>query len=113
MEPDLVLTEAERARCSEITRRVGRLRELVAAETLGNPDDPAAWYKYLAAVKQIQRNLSNDISFVACLLAKRYLGQHHGVLGFDASAKPQGAPGLDIDMRTPDGSPNNCRDQDD
>ena len=103
MDADLVLTEAERARCNEIMRRIERLQALLAAEMLGSPDNPAAWYKYLAATKQIQGNLSNDISFLACLMAKRYLAQQHGVSGFDASTKAQGAPGLDIDVRTIDG----------
>ena len=103
MDADLVLTEAERARCNEIMRRIERLQALLAAEMLGSPDNPAAWYKYLAATKQIQGNLSNDISFLACLMAKRYLAQQHGVSGFDASTKAQGAPGLDIDVRTLDG----------
>ncbi len=54
-------------------------------------------------IKQIQGNLSNDLSFVACLMAKRYLAQHHGVSDFDAAAKAQGAPGVDIDVRVTDG----------
>jgi len=38
---------------------------------------------------------------MACLMAKAYLVKEFGEIdGFDVSAKPQGAPGLDIDVQT-------------
>jgi hypothetical protein len=59
-----------------------------------------AWYKYLAMMKEIQGNTSNDISFVACLMAKEYLYRKLPMKPFDVASKPQGAPGLDLDERT-------------
>lgn len=97
------MTEAEGARCTQITKRLDRLRELLVRSTPTFSDDPSAWYNYLAAVKTVLGNLNNDLSFVATLMAKRYLAEHHAVSTFDAAAKAQGAPGLDIDLVTTDG----------
>jgi hypothetical protein len=54
---------------------------------------------YLTNAKNILGNLNNDIAFLATVLAKSYLHQRFGV-AFDATAKPQGAPGIDIDIST-------------
>ncbi len=97
------MTEPEQARCGEITKRLDVLRRLLVRNTPSAADDPSAWYKYLAAVKAVLGNLNNDLSFVATLMAKRYLAEHHSITHFDAAAKAQGAPGLDIDLATTDG----------
>ena len=36
-------------------------------------ENSAAWYAYLAELKEIQGNANIDVSFVATLLAKQYL----------------------------------------
>ena len=46
--------------------------------------------------------MSNDLGFFATLMAKQFLSRRHYV-EFDAAAKAQGAPGLDIDTQTRDG----------
>lgn len=60
------------------------------------------WYEFLSELRDIQGNASNDLSFVATLLAKIYLSKHFEI-SFCAAEKPQGAPGIDIDCRTPTG----------
>ena len=60
----------------------------------------AEWYGYLEAMKIITGNASNDMSFVAGLMAKDYLVRKLPMRSFDMAAKPQGASGLDIDERT-------------
>ena len=96
------LTDREQKYCDEIADRIDRLRALLTAKSLGRQGSPAVWYDFLAALKQIQGNTSNDLSFIATLLAKHYLAQKHQV-SFCAAEKPQGAPGIDIDVTTPNG----------
>ncbi len=55
-------------------------------------------------MKEITGNASNGMSFVAALMAKDYLYRVLPMQSFDAAAKAQGAPGLNIDERTVDGS---------
>jgi len=57
---------------------------------------------FISAFRKIQGNISNDGSFIATLLAKQFLNSKFGV-NFDAAEKPQGAPGIDIDVRTSEG----------
>lgn len=97
------MTEPERARCDTITKRLDLLRGFLTKKTLRASDDLSTWYKYLAQIKAILGNLNNDLSFVATLMAKRYLAEHHPIPHFDAAAKAQGVPGLDIDFATTDG----------
>jgi hypothetical protein len=66
-------------------------------------EDSTAWFQYLTELKAIQGNANNNVSFVATILAKEYLLTRYGVKGFDAAEKPQGAPGIDIDVHLPDG----------
>lgn len=73
-----------------------------AENSLSEAADPLAWLSYLVGVKDVLGNLNNDISFVAGLLVKPYLRNRFGV-EFDFALKPQGAPGLDIDITTANG----------
>jgi hypothetical protein len=100
--PRASLTPAEQRYCEDIARRIDRIRQLLTDKTLGAPDSPTLWYEFLSELRDIQGNSSNDLSFVATLLAKRYLSQHFQI-SFCAAEKPQGAPGIDIDCRTPAG----------
>lgn len=97
-----MLTPRESRYFSEIADRVSRARDHINGGPLEDRDNPAVWYAFLSSLRQIQGNLSNDLSFVATLLAKRYLKNKFGV-DFDAAEKPQGAPGIDIDIQTTGG----------
>ncbi|HVS39086.1 MAG TPA: hypothetical protein VMS17_26240 [Gemmataceae bacterium] len=83
--------------------RLGELSQYLNTINLTEESDVSAWFATLARIKEVQGNFNNDISFVACLLAKQYLEKHFGVTDFDAASKPQGANGLDIDVATPNG----------
>jgi hypothetical protein len=78
------------------------MRGFLNAETLASPPDPVHWHQFMSSLRAIQGNLSNAGSFISTLLAKQYLVERFGV-EFDAADKPQGAPGIDIDIRAPDG----------
>ncbi|MFN8522627.1 MAG: hypothetical protein U0821_05910 [Chloroflexota bacterium] len=98
------LTERERNALTAIRTRLDQLAEYVTSAQ--RPDEKSSlleWYAYLADLKTIQGNTSNDTSLVATLMARDYLSRVLPMQPFDAAAKPQGAPGLDIDERTVDG----------
>lgn len=58
-------------------------------------------YMYLNKFKKVLGNLNNDLSYIACLMAKQYLLKKHNFShDLDMSLKPQGASGLDIDEKT-------------
>ncbi|MFQ5915929.1 MAG: hypothetical protein ACE5JS_22365 [Nitrospinota bacterium] len=95
-----MLTDNEKRHCDEILERDTKLRQLLSANELGDPVNPSSWYRYLSSIKGIQGNLHNSITFVATLLAKRYLMDRFDIASFDATAKPQGASGPDIDIHT-------------
>ncbi|MFT3893103.1 MAG: hypothetical protein QM730_15850 [Anaerolineales bacterium] len=97
-----MLTTHEKAMMQDVERRLVEMRAHLSRE-LPAVEDTAAWYAFLADLKSIQGNSSNDVSFVATLLAKQYLARCFGVSNFDAAEKAQGAPGIDIDIRLPDG----------
>jgi len=82
---------------------MARLREYLESHFLTFPPDAAQWHEYLASVRAIQGNLSNDGSFIATLLAKAFIAARHGA-SFDAAEKPQGAPGIDVLLTAPDGT---------
>jgi hypothetical protein len=97
-----MLTHKEKHYCSEIASRVSRMRAFLNANNLADPPDPVAWHSFLSELCRIQGNISNDGSFIATLLAKEYL-QSKFRIDFDAAGEPQGAPGIDIDVRTSEG----------
>jgi hypothetical protein len=99
---EVPLTEGERERLQVVIQRIRKIRECLCQKRPVD-DDPGSWFMYLSALKAIQGNADNDLSFLACILAKRHLVEVHGELSFDAAHKPQGAPGLDIDLRAADG----------
>lgn len=68
-----------------------------------HPTAPEDWFIYLSQIKKLVRNASNDLSFVAALMAKGYLYSKLAMVPFDVGTKPQGAAGLDIDEQTTDG----------
>src|SRR3954470_19948246 len=96
-------SDAEAMRIGELGERIARLKQLLEATPPGSLDDPLLWYRFLSVIKFTQGNFSNDVSFVACLLVKRFLAARHPGVVFDATAKAQGAAGLDVDLNTPEG----------
>ncbi|KKM89839.1 hypothetical protein LCGC14_1244620 [marine sediment metagenome] len=58
-------------------------------------------YIYLNKFKKVLGNFNNDLSYIACLMAKQYLLKKHNFPhNLDMSLKKQGAKGLDIDEIT-------------
>ncbi|HEV3110492.1 MAG TPA: hypothetical protein VGY99_08350 [Candidatus Binataceae bacterium] len=96
-------TALESEYLNRIRARLVRLRAYLNQMNLNEASQTSEWYQAVAKMRSIQGNISNDLSFLACLLAKSFLNEHFGVTNFDAAAKPQGAPGLDIDVETPRG----------
>ena len=96
----MALSDGEKACCDQIAQRVTKLQNMLSQKFLGNRENPIEWYQYMSQIKAIQGNFSNDISFVATLMAKEYLLRHFEISQFDATAKAQGAPGSDIDVNT-------------
>lgn len=98
----MATTPSERAYLAAVHNQLERLQALLR-EIPDADADAEDWFRFLAVMKAIQGNASNDLSFVATLLARDYLTYTLPLRLFDATAKPQGAPGLDIDQRTADG----------
>lgn len=98
-----MLTFKEVEYFESIVERVQRMREFLSEHQTPQLGDSRDWYSFLAAFKAIQGNLNNDISFVATFMTKEFLCQRFDIHSFDAAGKAQGAPGLDIDVRTEDG----------
>jgi hypothetical protein len=95
------MTPGEQGYLHKLAKRLITLQNFL--NSLDVKDDLAIdqWFEWLAQIKEIQGNSNNDISFTACLMAKAYLIREFGEIDdFDVSAKPQGAPGLDIDIQT-------------
>ena len=95
----------ERAYLARIRTRLDELARFFDEQRLPTLTSTAAeWHTYLAAMKAVAGHASNDLSFIACLMAKEYLDRTLLMCAYDAAAKPQGAAGLDIDERTIDGA---------
>lgn len=97
-----MLTDRERRYVAEIAERVGLVRSFLISNGLEGTLQPTVLFKFLSTLREIQGNLSNDVSFAATLMAKEFLSSKFGI-SFDAADKPQGAPGIDIDIRLPNG----------
>ena len=93
------LTEKEQ----QTRQRIIRLGAFFAKNMPPESDAAAEWFAYLTMFKDELGNINNDVSFLATLLAKAYLVKNLDIAPFDAAAKAQGAPGLDIDERTKEG----------
>jgi hypothetical protein len=97
-------TPGEDKLLEEIAVKIRDLRAFLDKYEL--PQDTSrldGWYHFLNIMKLTLGNFNNDVSFVATLLAKLYLGKRFPGLDFDASSKSQSSPGLDIDVRSRDG----------
>tara|TARA_Y100001933_G_scaffold217333_1_gene224838 strand:- start:632 stop:1162 length:531 start_codon:yes stop_codon:yes gene_type:complete len=98
-----MLTDREKQYCADISERFSSMRRFLSACELSEPVDPIQWHSFLSGFRKIQGNLNNDGSFVATLLAKYYLSSKYDI-EFDAAEKPQGAPGIDIQVETSNGT---------
>ncbi len=99
----MCLTDKEQAYFDKIRNKTVKLNQFMSDNISPPTNDTLAWFKYIAKIREIQGNTSNDQSFLATMLAKDYLMQHYDLATYDAAEKPQGAAGLDIDERTQDG----------
>jgi hypothetical protein len=93
------VTGAESAYCNDLQERDALLRQFLAARTFSD-SNARELCQYLSSIRLILGNLSNSVSFAASLLAKQYLAERFDIGEFCAAAKPQGAPGPDIEIRT-------------
>ena len=94
------LSDNESKAIAATKQRVCQLARFLASNQPPDGDSAREWLDYLARFKDGLGNLNNNIGFFATLLAKEYLVKTLGIPPFDATDKAQGAPGLDIDVRT-------------
>jgi hypothetical protein len=97
------LTAGDLKFCSLIREKDQALRLFLEENSLADTISGSDWLAYLVGMKSILGNISNDLGFVATLLIKIYLESRFGPISFDAASKPQGAPGIDIQVHTNDG----------
>ncbi len=93
-----MLTDSEKKQLATIKRRLEQTLEYLGSHHLSDQYDLPTWFDVLNGLRQVQGNPNNDISFVACLLAKIWLSKSFDTGNFDVAAKAQGASGLDIDF---------------
>ena len=87
-----------------IANRLQCLKTFLNTQDIPSADSSSKdWQKYLTAIKSIEGNLDNSVSFVACLLAKEYLLTKFSFTSLDVAEKHQNASGLDISTTTVDG----------
>ena len=98
-----MLTLKEQTALETIREKFIALCHYLAESTQPPSEDLDGWFEFIAGFNRLQGNVSIDQSFVATLLAKRYLLDRFPISSFDAADKPQGAPGLDIDIVTDEG----------
>jgi len=95
------ITDREREVLIKIYEKIEKLRKFLEDNELDSKSHNLHnWYQYLTRIKKILGNFDNDISFVACLMAKEFLMKKHPISELDVSLKPQSAPGFDIDVTT-------------
>lgn len=93
----------ETAYLAQLDTKLNRLRDYLVNESAPDAVSPDALFAHIAHINRLMGNTSNDQSFLAMLLVKRYLLNRFDLVSFDAAEKAQGAPGLDVDIETPDG----------
>jgi hypothetical protein len=89
---------------NSIKEKIKKLKSFLNENDFGNDKNNfELYYQILNEIKNITGNIYNDLSFISCLLAEKYLMKHHNFSLLDITTKAQGAPGLDIDEITIDG----------
>jgi hypothetical protein len=87
-----------------IAARTSRLADYLARTRTPSQDSPIGdWLSFLSGMKAIVGNSDNDVSLVATILARDWLCAQLPMRWFDAVAKAQNAPGLDVDEQTASG----------
>lgn len=94
------LTNKEKERLAAVKHKLSSVSELLNNAELTDTSSLSDWLKCLNELKNIVGNAHNDLGVVACLMAKDYLSRKLPMRPYDAVAKAQGAPGLDIDEET-------------
>jgi hypothetical protein len=98
------LSEKEHEQFDKITASLDELQKYLSEERSTRQRDLADWFSRLAAIKSIQGNFSQQLSFFSCLLARNFLHARHDFdKPIDAAERPQSAPGLDIRATTTNG----------
>lgn len=104
MEGKPVLTPGEAQALTWLATKTAELRSFLTTHPIpSETSELKEWYAFFVGMKDLLGNLNNDLSFIATVLAKQFLSQRHGPIEFDASAKSQSAPGLDIEFESPAG----------
>jgi CobQ-like glutamine amidotransferase family enzyme len=94
------LSDKESDALKVTARKLTDLRDYLNTCSLGEGIDLRRLKTAVEQVQEIQGNLANDGSLIACVLARQFLQRRFEIPAFDAAAKPQGAPGLDVDVLT-------------
>jgi hypothetical protein len=94
------VTSRDQEQIQHVMDEITALALFLKEKPLPADASPEVLHQYLGRMKQIQRNTSNGVSLVACVLAKKYLDNLLVMEPFDATKKDQSAPGLDIDQWT-------------
>jgi len=103
-QPLLTITLKEKDLLQATVSKLSSLKKYLSQTVLNLEDHKLeSWYKTVTSVKHILGNFDNDISFIACLMAKHFLVKRHNLPVVDVATKPQSAPGLDIDETALDG----------
>lgn len=103
MSSQINFTDHEKRLCAVISQKEKRLREYLNENQLPEDIKAVEWFQFLVGAKNILGNINNDISFTATLIIKSFLKNRFSIEDFDAGAKAQGAPGMDIEAKTIDG----------
>ncbi len=97
----LGLTQKEIKKLEELKDKFLKLHNLLNNSEYSVYSDLYEQYQYLNKFKEDLGNFNNDLSYIACLMAKQYLLKKHNFShDLDVSLKAQGAKGLDIDETT-------------
>lgn len=93
------LTKKEQEKVNEISLKLKQISSFIEENIFNSDQTVEHIFNVLIGLKSIQGNIHNDSSFIATLLAKKYLCAKYTEVDLDATDKAQGAPGLDIDFR--------------
>ncbi len=94
--------KGEVLRLQNIAKKLIDLNSLFRNKKEGDFKDLKSIYKFILLLKSKLGNFHNDITFMAGLMAKKYIYEKYGC-NFDHSLKADSAAGMDIDLKTKDG----------
>lgn len=104
IESSEVLEIEERKFLEKLSLKLDDTRDFLNASPTPRYEKSAYEYlEYMKKLKSILGNISNDASFLGCLLIKEFLLKNYSFQNLNVALKPQGASGLDIDEVTIDG----------